>query len=228
MRDVVGAERLLKIVAEARLIGMVNWTMLPHMNDLWRNLIKMLGPQGRRAKGAQRKFVFIDLADPEKRTLDDLRGALKLCTQFQGVADVVLGLNLKEAATIAGALDVAVGANPEAEIEALARALRAKLGLYAVVIHPRGGAAAARQRGGGGGVESARFAGPFVAKPKLSTGAGDNFNSGFCLGLLAGLPLDQALCVGTATSGYYVRHAGSPKLAELIKFCRNLPEPQAG
>ena len=72
-------------------------------------------------------------------------------------------------------------------------------------------------------MESGRFQGPFVKKPKLSTGAGDNFNAGFCLGLLAGLPVTQAVCTGTAASGFYVRNARSATLAEMIDFCADMP-----
>ena len=114
--------------------------------------------------------------------------------------------------------------NPEANIEQLAVQLREKLGTNTVVVHPRRGAAAATLSGGK--VVSARFAGPFVSAPKLSTGAGDNFNAGFSVGQLAQLPVEQALCVGTATSGFYVRNAGSPSLEELADFCDNLPAPE--
>ena len=121
-------------------------------------------------------------------------------------------------------LGVTVSGNAEAVIEATAVALRDALGVYAVVVHPRSGAAAAMLTTSG--VTAAHFAGPLVKKPKLSTGAGDNFNAGFCLGLIAGLSLDQSLCTGTATSGYYVRNAASPSLDQLVEFCRNLPDPE--
>jgi sugar/nucleoside kinase (ribokinase family) len=238
VESAVGAARIRTIATHSRLIGMVNWTMLPHMDDIWQHLIPVLQSGARKAKAAPRQLIFIDLADPEKRTQDDLREALALCTKMQKVADVILGVNLKESAAVAGALKVPVPAKLEPQMEALAGALRAKLNVYGVVIHSRDAASAARRAAPGtsgtpgapgstGAIESATFAGPFVRKPKLSTGGGDNFNSGFCLGLLAGLPLDQTLCAATATSGYYVRNAASPKLPELIRFCKSLPEPQS-
>ena len=90
-----------------------------------------------------------------------------------------------------------------------------------MVIHPRRGAAAATDNG-----ESRRFAGPFVKQPKISTGAGDHFNSGFCLGRVLGFSLEESLCTGVATSGYYVRNAQSPSAKELSEFVANLPAPQ--
>jgi sugar/nucleoside kinase (ribokinase family) len=60
--------------------------------------------------------------------------------------------------------------------------------------------------------------GPYISKPKLTTGAGDNFNAGFVLGLLLGLDPEEALLTGMATSGFYVRNAKSPRYQELIDF----------
>jgi sugar/nucleoside kinase (ribokinase family) len=218
---VIGAERFSRLVGESRLIGIVNWTMLPHLNDIWRHLIDDVLPA---QAGPGRRLLFIDLADPEKRTAEDLLGALGLCSALQDHADVILGLNLKEALQAAGVLGLAPAGDLEAAVETLARALRERLRLYTVVIHPRGGAAACGYDGGE--VGSARFIGPFVAEPRLSTGAGDVFNAGFCLARLAGLPLGQALAAGTAASGYYVRHAASPTLDQLAAFLDALPEPE--
>jgi sugar/nucleoside kinase (ribokinase family) len=86
-----------------------------------------------------------------------------------------------------------------------------------VVVHPRRGAAAAIEG------QSGRFLGPFVQHPKISTGAGDHFNSGFCLGNLLGF--DNAACVltGVTCSGYYVRNAQSPFMEDLAAMLRAWP-----
>ncbi len=220
--EVVGQKQLLSLLDKSVLIGNVNWTMLPNLSSVWKKLIEVLPKLPSARHG--RKHVFIDLADPEKRTAKDLRAALGLISKLQKVSQVTLGLNLKEATQVAGVLGIDGGHEPEDGVEALARALRRKLGVFTVVIHPRKSAAAARVVEGV--EESAFFAGPFVAQPKLSTGAGDNFNAGFCLGTLAGLALQECLCAGTATSGYYVRNAASPTLEQLARFCTKLPNPQ--
>ena len=43
--------------------------------------------------------------------------------------------------------------------------------------------------------------------PKKTTGGGDNFNSGFCAGLLAGLDIMSCLVSGMTTSYLYVKNA---------------------
>jgi sugar/nucleoside kinase (ribokinase family) len=212
----LGLAKLTELMAASRLIGMVNWTMLPNMGEIWTHLKRDVFPKLPKAS----RIFFCDLADPEKRTREDLLAGIKQLSLFQGDVDVILGLNLSESIQVAEVLGIVVGSQPEEHIERLAREIRAKLGLHTVVVHPRRGAAAADADG------SAQFAGPFVASPKISTGAGDHFNAGFCLGRVLNLPLEQALCVGVATSGYYVRSAVSPSAAQLADFIRHLPEPQ--
>jgi sugar/nucleoside kinase (ribokinase family) len=213
----VGKEKLKTLLHPARLIGMVNWTMLPQMTRIWAKLLDEVIPNLERHE----RKLFIDLADPEKRTHADILDALKMLTRFQDQVDVILGLNLKESLEIADVLGLPGAADAEAAIEENARAIREKLHLECVVIHPRRSAAAAIE-----GL-SARFEGPFVKEPKISTGAGDHFNAGFCLGRVLGFTLAESLCTGVATSGYYVRNAASPTAMELSAFIAKLPPPQA-
>ncbi len=212
----VGKDNLEKLLADSKLIGMVNWTMLPHMSRIWAKLLDEVIPNIERHE----RKLFIDLADPEKRTHADILEAVKLLTRFQDQVDVILGLNLKESGEIADVLGLPGAKEPEAAIEETAIAIRKELNLACVVIHPRRGAAAATENG------SAKFAGPFVAQPKISTGAGDHFNAGFCLGRVLGFSLEESLCCGVATSGYYVRTAHSPSGKELADFIAQLPPPQ--
>jgi sugar/nucleoside kinase (ribokinase family) len=212
----VGEEKLKQLIGQARLIGMVNWTMLPHMSRIWAKLLDEIIPNIERH---QRK-LFIDLADPEKRTHEDILDAMKLLTRFQDQVDVILGLNLKESTEVADVLGLPGRSDPEGAIEEVARAIREKLHLSCVVIHPRRSAAAATEH------HSARFAGPFVEKPKISTGAGDHFNAGFALAQVLGMSLEESLCAGVATSGYYVRTAHSPSALELSQFLAELPPGQ--
>ena len=213
----VGRDRLKELFDGSNLIGMVNWTMLPHMSRIWARLLDEIIPNHER----RTRKLFVDLADPEKRTHDDILDALKLLSRFQDQVDVILGLNLKEACEITDVLGFPGCANPEDAIEDSAVAIREKLNLACVVIHPRRGAAAATSDG-----RSARFAGPFVREPKISTGAGDHFNAGFCLGRVLGFSLEESLCAGCATSGYYVRNGTSPTATQLAEFVAALPEPQ--
>jgi len=212
----VGRDQLKRLMDGSQLIAMVNWTMLPHMSRIWARMLDEIIPNPERHK----RSLFIDLADPEKRTHHDILDALKLLQRFQDQVDVILGLNLKESLEIADVLGLAGRTRPEEAVEENARNIREQLGLACVVIHPRRSAAAAVEG------ESATFSGPFVQQPKISTGAGDHFNAGFCLGRVLGFGLEESLCVGVATSGYYVRTTDSPTARQLADFIAELPPPQ--
>jgi sugar/nucleoside kinase (ribokinase family) len=212
----VGLPELTGLMGGATLIGMVNWTMLPRLGEIWDQLLEVVFPalpQGART-------LYVDLADPEKRTREDLRGALHTVSRFQEHVDVILGMNLKEAGQVCQVLGLPDRADREASIEDDAAEIRRALGLGCVVIHPRKAAAAATE------TQTARFAGPFVQNPLISTGAGDHFNAGFCLGRILGMSLEQSLCAGVASSGNYVRTARSASAVELADFIDELPSPE--
>jgi hypothetical protein len=212
----VGVEKFAALLQGSKLIAMNNWTMLPRMSDLLTNinqhvLSKLTG---------DRRTFFVDLADPEKRTREDLRNVLAILGKMQQHVEVTLGVNLKESDQVAEVLGLPSYPDSEPHIETRAAAIREKMGVACIVIHPRKGAAAATKEG------SASIKGPFIKEPKLSTGAGDNFNAGFCLGRAFGLPLPQALATAVASSGFYVREGRSAGHADLIGFLKALPEPQ--
>jgi hypothetical protein len=201
----VGLAGLEEIWRTRDLVALTNWTMLPGQTEIWDGLLSAM--EGVTAPAGA--ILFVDLADPEKRTKADLAEAVRKLSGFRRSRRVVLGCNKKESMEIASALNLDL--DPDA-IEANARTLRHALDLDLVVIHPTEGAACAAPDG------SARVDGPFCKKPKLTTGAGDNFNAGFCLGLMAGLDLEGALTAGVGNSGFYVRNARSASQAELADF----------
>src|SRR5713101_5092637 len=58
-----GLEKFASHFGSADLVGFVNWTMLTAMSDIWSAILKEICPG---LKGQRRK-LFFDLADPEKR-----------------------------------------------------------------------------------------------------------------------------------------------------------------
>ena len=125
-------------------------------------------------------------------------------------------MNEKEAFEIGRVLTYDGAANGAASVEAVARFLRDRLRISTVVVHARAFAVAAD----GGPV--VRVDGPFTPQPRISTGAGDHFNAGFCVGNLLGADLAAALQLGVGASGYYVRTGQSPAPAVLAEFLRSL------
>src|SRR5258707_5231108 len=184
------------------------------MSDIWSAVLKEICPV---MKGPRRK-LFFDLADPEKRTSEDILRALELIGHFQKYFDVVLGLNEKEGYEIADKLGIQSGDGSPEDLVKLARQIHLRIQVDSIIVHPTAYAVASGPDG------AFLVKGPFTPKPKITTGAGDHFNSGFCLGKLLGFPTEQCLLTGVTTSGYYVRTAQSPGVSELAAMLRNWPQ----
>jgi sugar/nucleoside kinase (ribokinase family) len=195
------------------LVAFVNWTMIPFMSDIWEAIQNELCPVSKQA----RRKIFFDLADPEKRTHDDLRRALKLIEKFRAYFDVILGLNEKEAWEVGAVLGVGSETRTRSALAQLVREIRAATGVDTLVTHPVTYALACS------GGDCAMVDGPFVGKPLITTGAGDHFNAGFCLGQVLGFDDEMSVLVGVTTSGYYVRNAKSPCITDLVDMLRNWP-----
>ena len=211
-----GSERFAAKFEGSDLVAFVNWTMLPHMSDIWESLQAELCPRLK----ANRRRIFFDLCDPEKRTAADTSRALDLILRFEKHFDVILGLNEKEANEAAEVLGLSHKAHNTEALSSLARELAAKLPVSTIVIHPVSYALAIT----GAAVDVVK--GPYVSKPKITTGAGDHFNAGFCLGKLLGFDNAMSLLTGVTTSGYYVRTATSPSIPELAELLRKWPGKQ--
>lgn len=208
----VGLDAFVEYMDGADLISFNNWTMLPHMTALWNGILEQAVPRMKTANKRE-KTLFFDLADPEKRTREDLLEALEKIGAFHRAGFyTILGLNKKEACEVAEAFGLAVRGYREHPLEELAMALSARLDTDCLVIHPVDCAACVV------GKTYYAVGGPYCENPRLTTGAGDNFNAGFIFGMLQKFPPEQCLLLGVATSGFYVRECRSPTIEEARAF----------
>lgn len=208
-----GRDAFISRFAGSDLVAFVNWTMIPYMSDLWESLLTEVCPN----LNGPRRTLFVDLADPQKREDDDLRRALELLVRFNDYFDVVLGLNEKESYEVSEALgNRSADRSPEALGE-LALDLNQRVPVNTIVIHPVTYALTASN----GTVDIVK--GPHIPRPVITTGAGDHFNAGFCLGKLLGFDNALALLTGVSTSGFYVKNGHSPAPADLAAFLRDWP-----
>lgn len=208
-----GRDQFVARFGSADLVGFVNWTMLTHMGEIWETLLREICP----ALNGKRRVMFFDLADPEKRKPDDIRQALKTIVEFEKYFDVILGLNEKEANEIGEVLGLRTAGKSSDALSRLSLEISRRVPVNTLVVHPVSYALAVSN-----GVV-ALVQGPFTPRPVITTGAGDHFNSGFCLGKLLGLDNAQCVLTGVATSGHYVRTAQSPAMPDLAKMLRAWP-----
>lgn len=208
-----GQDKFAAHFGQADLVGFVNWTMLTSMSDIWSAVLKEICPK---LQGTRRK-LFIDLADPEKRTNEDILRALELIRAFQKYFDVILGLNEKEGYEIAENLGLKAEDHSPEGLQKVCKEIHLRIPIDTIIIHPTAYALASGPDG------EAIVQGPFAPKPKITTGAGDHFNSGFCLGKLLGFTTERCLLSGVTTSGFYVRTGQSPTIRDLAQMLRNWP-----
>lgn len=205
----ISLQELRDTLDNSKLIACNNWTMLGQMNSIFEGINKLF------KKMANPPGLFIDLADPAKRTAEDIAEVLDLLSGMQ--TRVILSMNLNESKIISNVLGIA-----EEHITQRAGRIRDMLNLTAVVIHPVDGAAAVTADG------AAWVEGPFTANPKLTTGAGDNFNAGFSHGWINNIPLAGCVATGVCTSGFYVRNGHSPNKDQLLSFMESWADSGCG
>lgn len=197
-----------KCIASAHLVSFVNWTMLPSMSEIWRAMLsESILPN--RQKGG---IAFFDLCDPAKRKNEDIAEAMDLIRRFRNHFKVILGLNEKEAMELAEVYGVPIGEEGPDGRCALARQLFESFDVDVLVVHPVRYALAITKEA------TIWTPGLFTDKPILTTGAGDHFNAGFCLGQLLGFSPTFSLHLATSCSGHYVRSGRSPNLSDLAQL----------
>ena len=64
----------------------------------------------------------------------------------------------------------------------------------------------------------------FIKDPRISTGAGDNFNAGFAAAQLLKMDPGQSLLCANIFAALYVTTGITPELPDLVDFLENLKE----
>ncbi len=191
-------EQWVALFDRSDLIASVGWTLLPWMNGIWKALIEQVIPKMEKRD----RYWYVDLSDPAKRTPADLKAAMELVSQLGKHFSVVLGVNDSEQSQVANA----IGA------EDSPAAVREALGIWGVAGHASHLSQIATEG------DHFEYPVPTATRPKVMTGAGDNFNGGFCFGLLEGYSPREALVMGIGNASCYVRGGKSPTRDELAQF----------
>lgn len=206
--DLIGADTLFHQLEKCDLFASLNWTMLPAAQKLW----TWLRNNCFAALSKKQRFFLVDLSDPRKRAADDLLAALNELKCWQTHFEVILSLNIAESEQVAAALGLIEPQDMGAIVARKRRSfeIQQRLSIKGVVIHgPDLATAAADQK-----IYCAVT--NHCQNPQISTGGGDHFNAGLCLGLLAQLGWPEVLALANATSSYFVRWGRCPDRKELL------------
>ncbi|MCC5930369.1 MAG: hypothetical protein JJU28_14065 [Cyclobacteriaceae bacterium] len=208
LKSSIGLDQIRTIVAGSSLIALVDWVNLPHATNIWRGLLNDVIVDG----ALPAKKFFFDLADPSRKTGDEILEVLGLISEFQNHGHVYLGLNENEAGIIYKALGGHWSRGISAE--SISLEIMARTELRQIVIHPVDRSLSVSRD------SAISLPGRKVANPKVLTGGGDNFNAGFCLAWLFDFDPQYCLALGMAASGAYIEQGRSVDLSELRLYCQ--------
>ena len=187
------------------LICMTDWTLLPHLNSIAINIGKVL-----KATGNRETKIFVDIANPARRSDSDLLEYLNILKNLQRHNDVYLGLNEAENSRICRMFNLANGD---------AKSLCKVLEISCVCLHSSKKCSIHLN---GQSVKLPTF---FNPNPKFLTGAGDNFNSGLCIGILSNFFPTQILALAIATSAFFVENGFAANKNQLSSFIQKKYSP---
>ncbi|MDR0755559.1 MAG: PfkB family carbohydrate kinase [Puniceicoccales bacterium] len=198
--------------SKSDLIAFQNWTMLYGMTHLLQTIaeewLPYLSPNDHR-------IWFFDLADPSKRTREDLQKLLQILPRFGGKGEVYLALNRNEAKMVGDIMGIPCCSEIEKDRMDFQRwlfTLKEKLNIDCIVYHCYVGAMAVYR-------DEATFVSAFRAKQlQCLTGSGDHFNGGFLCGRLMHFDLEQSLLWGHSTAVLYIETGYVPSYENIQKY----------
>ncbi|MDA3810384.1 MAG: hypothetical protein PF518_08655 [Spirochaetaceae bacterium] len=201
--------RYLQSCKASDLIAFTDWTLYPHMTDCWLYIQDEV-----LSKLNHRPYIFIDLVDPRSRSEKDICEMIEVLKKFEKYGKTIFGGNLNEGNVLAELYHLDSVEKEGPEVAKLAEQIRETLGISMVALHCTKGAAYADESG------NYWADGPYCSTPRKSTGAGDRFNGGFCLGTILDLEPEERLILGGATSGFFVRYGYSGSMEQIIELMK--------
>lgn len=198
------------IYAQSHLLALVDWCNLPHATDIWRGILDDLVKAG----DHENKHFFFDLADPTKKSDEEIGEVLKLISSFSQYGAVTLGLNENETHKLYEVTGRLRDRPDDGQKDLVARgqAIFKYMDISQLLIHPQDSCYLFTAR------KHTMLKGRVVEKPGVSTGGGDNFNAGFYFGLLHGFTVEESMILAMGTSGAYVQKGESPDVNGLKNY----------
>jgi hypothetical protein len=203
--------KLKSAMDSSHLIALVDWCNLNHATEIWKGIRDEIIP----SLSKKERIFFFDLADPSKKPFDEIQEAMKCIAGFKPFGKVILGLNENETVKLYHAmLNQPFDMPLSSGLENICMDLFAQLDIDLLLTHPIDRCLLTSKNG------TVTVPGRVVSKPKISTGGGDNLNSGFCFGLIQGLSFEESAVLGMASSGAYVQNGNSPGIKVLVDYLK--------
>jgi sugar/nucleoside kinase (ribokinase family) len=207
IKERIGLEQLRKACDNFDLLCMLNWSEIENSTQVWNGLLNDV--IGKETKSKDKRIVFFDFADCSRRSKQTIREAIALVNEYGKFYTAVLGLNQNEAAQIFTAL---FNRKAGKRFSEMGEKIFRELNIDRLVLHSSKEALVIRKTA----ITSAESF--HMKHPKVSTGAGDHFNAGFCTGMMLQLNDELCLMLGHAVSACFVQMGNFQGLEQLIEF----------
>ncbi|HPR40593.1 MAG TPA: PfkB family carbohydrate kinase [Oscillospiraceae bacterium] len=205
IKEAVGFEELACMFEGADVFGYANWSSLSKSADILGGILsEILSRMTPRPEGC-RRLAFFDLADPSAKAEEQFQELFDAIRGLRKRYTVAVGLNRKEFLAV---YNQWFGKTEKEFSERLVEELCADFPADEVAVHVPDGSYAVEIGKGYGFVPVER-----VEAPVLTTGAGDNYNSGYCLGAALNLPAADCALLGNL-SGRFLVKTGRPASSE--------------
>ncbi|NEU07031.1 carbohydrate kinase family protein [Flavihumibacter sp. R14] len=199
----IGLENIIRMVQESDMLALLNWSETRHAGEIWSGLLEEVLPNVNRSLKA-----FFDLSDCSKYSSSKILGALTLIREFSRFCDVTLSLNRNEALLVCRA----IGSEPGEDLLKAGKIIFEFMQIGTVVIHTAESSYAWQNS------LSAKSAAFNIEHPAISTGAGDNFNAGYCTASLMDMDINESLILANAAAACYMKNGKSASIEELAAF----------
>lgn len=209
VKERIGIKTLINLYKESDLLCLVNWAEIDASAEIWQGLLKDVFKAI--DMPADKLLSFFDLADFSKKSNRSIKEVISLLKEFTLYTKVILGLNRNEAKLI---YKVLYNKPPGNDLGQLGQHIFKKLSIQTLVLHSSKESVALDKTGT---FTSKSF---FIKAPVISTGAGDNFNAGFCAGQLMQLGLQPSIIFANAVAGIYMQTGTSPALKDVVNFLK--------
>lgn len=208
-------DQLKRVIKKAELIALVDWARLPFASSIWKGFLEDM------IKATKKKdtLFFFHIGDPYKIPRKKIGQAVELINEFAAFGKVTVSLNKQEAVRLWLVLNGYEPSHDQTKIEIpglgdIARFIFRVFDIDTVIVRNRESTFIASEE------EVEEVAGSKVEKPKTLMGGGDNFDAGYCLGLLEGFNRRQCALLGIAAAGAYIQNGYCPCIEDLIEYLK--------
>lgn len=205
LEEVMKENKIDRDILKYDLIAIVNWAAIPELKIILKNMFLSEADAGK----MDHKWLFLDLSDiktKEKKEIEEYFAVIKQIRDLTGI-NTCLSVNENELRVLREKLQILSVCEEEVLQE-----VRKILHVTEIILHAMKKAVYCSEE------EMVTTQKKICTHPVLTTGAGDNFNAGVCVGKLLELKAEEQLQMGNHAAEFYVTHGYSGKLEEVLDW----------